>query len=348
MDIYGNFPPAVWTEMEEGQFVFETIYEGASVNFCESCYRMGHRIYGCTISIEEDSSGIGARIQTLEDSLSQDTAAEKGMPERNPCRPTPVYLGPTESGERGVNIANTRYSRKAKGKDLVGPGTLWPPFTRRADLPGFEDFLDPVQGGLMGGPMFRWTEEGEEDTLAGLVGGRHTCQLFFEEERLTLQVFIPQEGKADELKWSPSKDGKFLIKSAYRVILAARISSCRFMSSEQGEALAVLGGVKWAREQGLTRVNVETDVEAIISFCQTGAASISWSSKAILHDALALYKHFEDICISYTPRSANSVAHIIAGRPTNGNLCFPWFGSPPEWPQESLRSDGTTFVTLPI
>ncbi|KAF6156613.1 hypothetical protein GIB67_014592 [Kingdonia uniflora] len=131
-------------------------------------------------------------------------------------------------------------------------------------------------------------------------------------------------------------------------IRTARFSSCRFTSSEEGEALAILGGVKWAREQGLTRVNMETDVEAIFSFCQTGSASISWSFKVILHDTLALYKHFENICISYTPRSVNSVARIIVGRSTNGNLCFSWFGSPPEWLQESFRSDGTTFVTVPI
>ncbi|KAF6172401.1 hypothetical protein GIB67_025906 [Kingdonia uniflora] len=36
---------------------------------------------------------------------------------------------------------------------------------------------------------------------------------------LISQVFIPQEGETDELKWHPSKDGKFSIKSTYRVLL---------------------------------------------------------------------------------------------------------------------------------
>ncbi|KAF6136587.1 hypothetical protein GIB67_016043 [Kingdonia uniflora] len=45
----------------------------------------------------------------------------------------------------------------------------------------------------------------------------------------------------------------FVIRNAHNSFVAARISSCRFTSSEEGEALAVLGGVKWAREQGLTR-----------------------------------------------------------------------------------------------
>ncbi|KAF6141349.1 hypothetical protein GIB67_008526 [Kingdonia uniflora] len=56
----------------------------------------------------------------------------------------------------------------------------------------------------------------------------------------------------------------FVIRNAHNSFVAARISSCRFTSSEEGEALAVLGGVKWAREQGLTRVNVETDAEKTV------------------------------------------------------------------------------------
>ncbi|KAF6160870.1 hypothetical protein GIB67_041924 [Kingdonia uniflora] len=155
---------------------------------------MGHRVSGCSTSVEEDNFGIGARIQTPEDSLSQDPTPERGIPERIPRCSIPDFFGPTESGERGVTIANPRYSRKAKGKDMVGPDQTGlqrrPSFTGRPDSEG--DMFGAVHWG--GGEMFRWTGEGEEDTLAGLVGGRQTRQLFFKEERLTLQV----EGRPTE------------------------------------------------------------------------------------------------------------------------------------------------------
>ncbi|KAF6156421.1 hypothetical protein GIB67_009079 [Kingdonia uniflora] len=122
----------------------------------------------------------------------------------------------------------------------------------------------------------------------------------------------------------------FVIRDDLNFFVAARVSSCRFTSSEEGEARAVRDGILWARERGFPRVMVETDAEAITSFCQTGAASISWTAKAISQDALASCSYFDDICINYAPRSANHVAHYIASRPTGDNVCFSWTGSPPE------------------
>ncbi|KAF6137356.1 hypothetical protein GIB67_036393 [Kingdonia uniflora] len=94
-----------------------------------------------------------------------------------------------------------------------------------------------------------------------------------------------------------------VIRDTYNTFSAARASSRRFASSEEGEALAVLDGVLWARERGLQRVIIETDAEAIYSFCKNGEAAISWTTKAILQDCLAMFGHFIDISASQVYQS---------------------------------------------
>ncbi|KAF6175259.1 hypothetical protein GIB67_030477, partial [Kingdonia uniflora] len=104
---------------------------------------------------------------------------------------------------------------------------------------------------------------------------------------------------SDELKWRPSKDGMFSIKSTYRALMSgsqmelvmvwfgtslsgllhqAQSLTARewiemwfsFASAEEGEAVAVLGRVQWARERGHMKTIIETDVEAIVTFYKTG------------------------------------------------------------------------------
>ncbi|KAF6173357.1 hypothetical protein GIB67_027052 [Kingdonia uniflora] len=125
----------------------------------------------------------------------------------------------------------------------------------------------------------------------------------------------------------------------------ARVSSRKFASSKEGEALAVMVGIHWARERGVRKVIIETDAEAICSFCKTGYATVSWSTKAILRDCLALFVLFVDIRICYAPMSANSVAHVLATRPLVDNFLWTWCDSPPEWLYMTLEDDKTTFVT---
>ncbi|KAF6177138.1 hypothetical protein GIB67_025475 [Kingdonia uniflora] len=67
---------------------------------------------------------------------------------------------------------------------------------------------------------------------------------------------------------------------------ASRGSTCRFAFAKEGEALAVMKDILWARTRGIPRVNVETDVEAISLFCGNGVADVSWTTKAILQDCL--------------------------------------------------------------
>ncbi|KAF6171693.1 hypothetical protein GIB67_007214 [Kingdonia uniflora] len=88
---------------------------------------------------------------------------------------------------------------------------------------------------------------------------------------------------------------------------ATRGSTCRVASAEEGEALAVMEGILWARKRGIPRVNIETDAEAISLFCENGAADVFWTTKAILQDCMNLFSSFVDICISYVPRSATFV-----------------------------------------
>ncbi|KAF6158533.1 hypothetical protein GIB67_040047, partial [Kingdonia uniflora] len=103
-----------------------------------------------------------------------------------------------------------------------------------------------------------------------------------------------------------------------------RISARRFASSEEGEALAVLEGILWDKKRRIPKVYIETDVEAIVTFCRTGGAAISCTSKAILQDCLALFSSFVNIDICYVPRSANIVAHALASRTVGNNYNWSW------------------------
>ncbi|KAF6146621.1 hypothetical protein GIB67_008907 [Kingdonia uniflora] len=128
--------------------------------------------------------------------------------------------------------------------------------------------------------------------------------------------------------------------------IIARVSSHRFASAEEGEAVAVLARILWARERGNMKTIVETDAEAISSFCKMGEANISWTTKAILQDCLALLNSTSlDIRICCAPRSTNFVAHIIASRFLGDSASWTWYDSPPEWLHLYLEEDGTTFVT---
>ncbi|KAF6160690.1 hypothetical protein GIB67_019630 [Kingdonia uniflora] len=66
-------------------------------------------------------------------------------------------------------------------------------------------------------------------------------------------------------------------------------STYSFASAEEGKALALMDGVLWARERGAQCVNIETDVEAISSFCGNGYVDMSWTTKAIFWDCMTLF-----------------------------------------------------------
>ncbi|KAF6146037.1 hypothetical protein GIB67_033396 [Kingdonia uniflora] len=125
--------------------------------------------------------------------------------------------------------------------------------------------------------------------------------------------------------------------------ILARVSTHKFTSSEESEAITVLEGVRWARVRGHLKVIIETDTEAIYSFCRNRGANIAWSTTAILPDCLALIDPGVDIRICYAPRSANVVAHTIAERLMGVMSVWTWYDSPQEWLHPSLEADNTTF-----
>ncbi|KAF6154137.1 hypothetical protein GIB67_016389 [Kingdonia uniflora] len=112
--------------------------------------------------------------------------------------------------------------------------------------------------------------------------------------------------------------------------------------------LAVMEGILWARKRDVKHVNIEIDAEAISSFCGNGYGDVCWTTKAILQDCMAMFCYFVDICIIYAPRSANSVAHVIATWPMGDNFCMTWCGSPPGWLQvpDTSRSQEDKSLSL--
>lgn len=81
-----------------------------------------------------------------------------------------------------------------------------------------------------------------------------------------------------------------------------------------GEAMAMLHGVRAAMGRGYHRVIMETDCFPIFRYLSSCSSSFI-SFGAILDAVLSLRPHFEVLSFSFTRRSGNSIAHAIATAP---------------------------------
>ncbi|OVA06831.1 Ankyrin repeat [Macleaya cordata] len=70
--------------------------------------------------------------------------------------------------------------------------------------------------------------------------------------------------------------------------------------------------VKWALEKGISRVVFESDALNIVKYLINTNDAIEWRCKSILDETIMLSTHFERIKWSFTPRTANKAADMLA------------------------------------
>ncbi|KAF6172923.1 hypothetical protein GIB67_035477 [Kingdonia uniflora] len=176
----------------------------------------------------------------------------------------------------------------------------------------------------------------ERDTWTLTINKLIANKPVFKNERISIKVpwgILASGWKKIDVDASFCKNKCFncigiVIRDSNNVFDAVRVSTHKFASSEEGEAITVLEGVHWARVRGNLKVIIETDAEAIYSFYRNGGANIAWSTKAILQDCLALIDPGINIRICCAPRSANVVAHTIAERPMSVMSVLTCIGAP--------------------
>ncbi|KAF6154490.1 hypothetical protein GIB67_028382, partial [Kingdonia uniflora] len=316
---------------------------GAPINFCERCnIIMGHRVSRCFIIITEEEG----RVQSPDAGIRQEPGLERGMSEQT-SRPFRSHaLEQSGASKRMPPVVPPRPSRLTKGKDPVRfESAVSSILSKEASL---------IVGSPVGTMSSSTRGQGSQDPrqarqTCGPSTGYHTsssrvAHRHLRAVTLLAEMSIPFSSPLTSTRRSSHAQDKInvdasfckdklfnhiglVIRDTYNNFGAARASSLRFASSEEGDALAVQDGVLWAQERGLQRVIIETDAEAIHSFCKNGKTMISWTTKAILQDCLVLFGQFINISICYVSRTANSVAHVIATRPMGNNFCLTWVGS---------------------
>lgn len=77
------------------------------------------------------------------------------------------------------------------------------------------------------------------------------------------------------------------------------------------EAKAVLAGMKWGADSGVSKLVVERDFLAVIQALKKGVSGASDFS-LIIEDILSFLSSFQSIEWSFVKRSGNKVAHYLA------------------------------------
>lgn len=102
------------------------------------------------------------------------------------------------------------------------------------------------------------------------------------------------------------------------------------LNASTAEALALLEGLKFLENLGVTRVITESDSLEIIQACN--AVIEVWSPfSAILAECFMKAHSLDSVEFIHCPREANQVAHQLAKFSYSSNSVLSWDGEPPEF-----------------
>jgi ribonuclease HI len=108
------------------------------------------------------------------------------------------------------------------------------------------------------------------------------------------------------------------------------------------EALALLKGLVFLLDIGVTRVTVESDSLEVIQACKSEVEV--WSPhSAILYDCFSKAQEFDFIDFTHCNREANNVAHELARYAFTSNSVVRWDESPPSFILPFVLKDVTMY-----
>jgi ribonuclease HI len=93
------------------------------------------------------------------------------------------------------------------------------------------------------------------------------------------------------------------------------------------EALACRDGVQFAREQGVQRVQLETDCQVMANLWVQGGNQRSHVAP-IIKEIIDLSSGFDEFTLMYASRSCNRVAHVLAKEVTDVDRLGEWQSNP--------------------
>ncbi|XP_026410582.1 uncharacterized protein LOC113305796 [Papaver somniferum] len=167
-----------------------------------------------------------------------------------------------------------------------------------------------------------------------------------------LKIRIPFNGE-DKLRWEPTSNGSFTVKSAYKVILNDRLLhkssknnmsiNCSFqqVTPLQAEAHALLNAVLWAKGKGWTKVHLEGDSLNVINAVNGSHSAVKWTTQNLINDVVDILNSFSVWLCTHVHMDANHLADILAKFARSKSVCFQYFSDTPEWIQTLIQQDKT-------
>ncbi|GMP36948.1 hypothetical protein CsSME_00008875 [Camellia sinensis var. sinensis] len=84
------------------------------------------------------------------------------------------------------------------------------------------------------------------------------------------------------------------------------------LSPQQTEAAAVLQALRWASQQGIKSLLLQTDCLVLVQLMQHFDQEEDWQLHSILHDILLCTKHFVYAVLEKVDRAVVQPAHFLA------------------------------------
>ncbi|XP_026434339.1 uncharacterized protein LOC113331914 [Papaver somniferum] len=110
---------------------------------------------------------------------------------------------------------------------------------------------------------------------------------------------------------------------------------------EQAEAQALLEAVLWAKQKGLTKLQLEGDCLNVISVVNGSLTAVKWTTHNLIKDALDILSSFSFWSCTYVHRDANHIADSLAKFARSQIICFQYYNDFPAWIQTLIQQDKT-------
>lgn len=93
-------------------------------------------------------------------------------------------------------------------------------------------------------------------------------------------------------------------------VSAKQVSQQVSYQEKEAEAIGIKEALKWIKDKGFDRIQVEMDALLVLQGIQT--ESLITSFDLIVNNVRELAKHFNSVSFMFVKRSANSAAHLLA------------------------------------
>ncbi|CAL8160745.1 unnamed protein product [Prunus armeniaca] len=162
-----------------------------------------------------------------------------------------------------------------------------------------------------------------------------------------------------QTKWSPPPVGKYKLNvdAAFipktgvggigavvrndkgEVMEAMALPLANATSSKHAEIMALLFGMKFARDAGFSYILIDSDSQRVVNDVKKDEEE-SWALDGhLIDDIKRSMQQFEDVIISFSPRGGNQVAHFLARNALNCNTMVTWIEQVPLWLESIVNDD---------